>query len=417
MDAEGIIDLDSARYELSVIQNENRLTYEKADRIIKTEQPNAESQDIHSILRNLEALTRARGKFRRIFESYDFGASTQDMNSDDLDASETSLLSASLIEELMLLSCSSLSFIYQRTRDSGDSHLDHLSQALQSLLTARKERLKRELEERKRLELERKKLREEAKKAKRELAQKKKGEREEKMRERMEERKKAGGEAEKKVEEEFDHLEVESTGESVASEDGKGEEIQLEIDLAEEKIEKMKKDEVKKREKSLKKKEKKLEDSESERSSDQESQDIGTFFNFEQFNQKLQQNKAMRALNYLQSTLFDYFEVDFRPINRAEADKAFRAVKHSEKVPRSASQPSLPKEQPIDYNRKRDRTQPRYKREIQSGGSLFSQFLDSTKAKNYQHFPYICETFLKQKRDQQLLERQQARRKVLVSKE
>ena len=48
----------------------------------------------------------------------------------------------------------------------------------------------------------------------------------------------------------------------------------------------------------------------------------------------------MRALNYLQSTLFDYFEVDFKPINRAEADKAFRAVKHSDKVPRSTSQPT-----------------------------------------------------------------------------
>jgi hypothetical protein len=37
MNAEGIIDLDSARYELSVISNENRLTYEKADRIIKSD--------------------------------------------------------------------------------------------------------------------------------------------------------------------------------------------------------------------------------------------------------------------------------------------------------------------------------------------------------------------------------------------
>ena len=83
----------------------------------------------------------------------------------------------------------------------------------------------------------------------------------------------------------------------------------------------------------------------------------------------------MRALNYLQSTLFDYFEVDFKPINRAEADKAFRAVKHSDKVPRSTSQ------DPPDPRRKRDRRDP---------GSLFSQFIDSTKAKNYQHLPYIC---------------------------
>jgi hypothetical protein len=33
-------------------------------------------------------------------------------------------------------------------------------------------------------------------------------------------------------------------------------------------------------------------------------------------------------------------------------------------------------------------------------GSLFSQFVDSTKAKNYQHFPYICEKYLKEKRAQ-----------------
>ena len=89
----------------------------------------------------------------------------------------------------------------------------------------------------------------------------------------------------------------------------------------------------------------------------------------------------MRALNYLQSTLFDYFEVDFKPINRAEADKAFRAVKHSDKVPRSTSQPTS---DPPDPRRKRDRTSRR------DPGSLFSQFIDSTKAKNYQHLPYIC---------------------------
>jgi hypothetical protein len=62
------------------------------------------------------------------------------------------LQSASLIEELMLLSCSTLTSIYHRTRDSGDSHLDHLSSTLKSLLTARKERLLKELEDRKRLD-------------------------------------------------------------------------------------------------------------------------------------------------------------------------------------------------------------------------------------------------------------------------
>jgi len=44
---------------------------------------------------------------------------------------------------------------------------------------------------------------------------------------------------------------------------------------------------VKKREKKQKKKEKQDEDSASERYSDEESQDIGTFFNFEQFNQRI----------------------------------------------------------------------------------------------------------------------------------
>jgi hypothetical protein len=61
------------------------------------------------------------------------------------------------------------------------------------------------------------------------------------------------------------------------------------------------------------------------------------FFNFEEFNKGLQQNRALRALIYLQQTLFNHFEIDFNPINRAEVDKAFRTVKHSDKVPRSTS--------------------------------------------------------------------------------
>jgi len=42
-------------------------------------------------------------------------------------------------------------------------------------------------------------------------------------------------------------------------------------------------------------------------------------------------------------------------------------------------------------------------------GSLFSQFVDSTKAKNYQHFPYICEKYLKEKRAQMRETRRQNR--------
>ena len=98
----------------------------------------------------MEALTNARGRFRRTFESYDFGATPSDS---DLDATESAL---PLIEELMLLSSSTLTGVYHRTRDSGDGRLDELSSALQALLAARKERLVRELEERRRVELERK---------------------------------------------------------------------------------------------------------------------------------------------------------------------------------------------------------------------------------------------------------------------
>ena len=100
----------------------------------------------------MEALTNARGRFRRTFESYDFGASPDS----DLDATESTLHSSALIEELMLLSSSTLTGVYHRTRDSGDGRLDELSSALQALLAARKERLVRELEERRRVELERK---------------------------------------------------------------------------------------------------------------------------------------------------------------------------------------------------------------------------------------------------------------------
>ena len=98
----------------------------------------------------MEALTNTRGRFRRTFESYDFGATPSDS---DLDATESAL---PLIEELMLLSSSTLTGVYHRTRDSGDGRLDELSSALQALLAARKERLVRELEERRRMELERK---------------------------------------------------------------------------------------------------------------------------------------------------------------------------------------------------------------------------------------------------------------------
>ena len=101
----------------------------------------------------MEALTNARGRFRRTFESYDFGATPSDS---DLDATESALHSSALIEELMLLSSSTLTGVYHRTRDSGDGRLDELSSALQALLAARKERLVRELEERRRVELERK---------------------------------------------------------------------------------------------------------------------------------------------------------------------------------------------------------------------------------------------------------------------
>ena len=55
----------------------------------------------------------------------------------------------------MFLYSLTLTAVYHRTRDSGDSHLDELSPSLCALLAVRKEHLVREFEERRRMELQR----------------------------------------------------------------------------------------------------------------------------------------------------------------------------------------------------------------------------------------------------------------------
>ena len=53
---EGIADLSTASYELSVIENGNRLSYEKADKLLKVDTPNEEVSLLQSILKELDAV-------------------------------------------------------------------------------------------------------------------------------------------------------------------------------------------------------------------------------------------------------------------------------------------------------------------------------------------------------------------------
>jgi ribonuclease R len=102
---DGLIDLDSANYELSIIENANKLSYEKADRLLKAD----ESQDqsgfsLSNILTSLDDLTSARRSFRKTYESYEHGSSSLDhQDLTDLDAGDFALKTPALIEELMLL--------------------------------------------------------------------------------------------------------------------------------------------------------------------------------------------------------------------------------------------------------------------------------------------------------------------------